>query len=70
MVAPQTPNGAPPQGENSYPQVPQYSASGRPNTKADQFAFRLWIVMFLIVILFTLINYLAMQGIFARIINF
>ena len=34
--------------------LPQYSASGRPNTRADRIAFQVWVIMFLLVIVFTL----------------
>jgi hypothetical protein len=44
-----------------YPPLPQFSASGRPNTRAERIAFQVWIIMFLLVIMFTLINYLAMR---------
>lgn len=47
-----------PTPENPYPPLPQYTASGRPNTRADRIAFQIWIIMFLLVIVFTLINYL------------
>ncbi len=55
--SPATPPTPPP--EPSYPPLPQYSASGRPNTRADRIAFQIWVIMFLLVIVFTLINYLA-----------
>jgi hypothetical protein len=45
--------------ENPYPPVPQYSASGRPNTRAERITFQVWVIMFLLVIVFTLINYLV-----------
>jgi hypothetical protein len=48
-----------PAPEPAYPPVPQYSASGRPNTRAERFAFEVWVIMFLLVIVFTLINYLV-----------
>lgn len=38
--------------------LPRYSASGRPNTRGERIAFQIWILMFLLVIIFTLINYL------------
>jgi hypothetical protein len=38
--------------------LPRYSASGRPNTRGERIAFQIWIIMFLVVIVFTLINYL------------
>ena len=67
MVAPQSPTNNPPlEPEHSYPPVPQFSASGRPNTRADRISFQLWIIMFLVVIMFTLINYLAMHGVAAE----
>lgn len=52
MTAPQTPP------EPGYPPLPQFSASGRPNTRWERVAFQVWIVMFLVVIAFTLMNYL------------
>jgi hypothetical protein len=39
--------------------VPQFSASGRPNTRLDRVAFQVWVIMFLLVIVFTLIMYLV-----------
>jgi hypothetical protein len=39
--------------------LPKYSASGRPVTWAERFAFNLWILMFLFVLVITLIFYLA-----------
>lgn len=48
-----------PQPQNaSNESLPRYSASGRPNTRAERIAFQVWIIMFLLVIVFTLINYL------------
>lgn len=44
--------------EAAYPPLPQFSASERPNTRTDRIAFQVWIIMFLLVIVFTLINYL------------
>ena len=41
-----------------YPPAPQFSASGCPNTRADRIAFQVWVIMFLLVIIFTLMNYL------------
>ena len=35
------------------------SASGRPNTRTDRVAFQVWVIMFLLVIVFTLIMYLV-----------
>jgi hypothetical protein len=63
MAAPQ-PSNQPvpsPQSEAPYPPLPQFSASGRPNTRTDRIAFQLWIIMFLLVIMFTLINYLVLR---------
>jgi hypothetical protein len=48
-----------PSPEAAYPPVPQYSASGRPNTRSERIAFQVWVIMFLLVIVFTLINYLV-----------
>ena len=48
-----------PAQEAVYPPVPQYSASGRPNTRAERITFQIWVIMFLLVIVVTLINYLA-----------
>ena len=59
MAAPHPPTISPtPTQEPAYPPAPQYSASGRPNTRSERIGFQVWIVMFLLVILFTLINYL------------
>jgi len=52
------PTPTPPVPEPVYPPLPMYSASGRPNTRAERTAFQVWVVMFLLVIVFTLINYL------------
>lgn len=49
----------PPAADNPYPPVPEYTASGRPNTRAERITFQIWIIMFLLVIVFTLINYLV-----------
>ncbi len=54
MAAPQTP---PP--EPVQPPLVEYSASGRPNTRADRVAFQVWVIMFLLVIAVTLLSYLA-----------
>jgi hypothetical protein len=61
MAGPQPNPHAPPAEppEPTYLPVPQYSASGRPNTRGMRIAFQLWIIMFLLVIVVTLINYLA-----------
>ncbi len=48
-----------PTPEPAYPPVPQFSASGRPNTWAERTAFQIWVIMFLLVIVVTLISYLA-----------
>ena len=45
--------------EIAYPPLPQFSASGRPNTRSERIAFQVWVIMFLLVIVFTLINYLV-----------
>lgn len=44
--------------ESAGPVLPRYSASGQPNTRSERIAFQIWIIMFLLVIVFTLINYL------------
>ena len=44
--------------ESAYPPVPQFSASGRPNTRAERVAFQIWVIMFLLVLVVTLLNYL------------
>lgn len=44
--------------EPAAPTLPRYSASERPNTRGERIAFQIWIIMFLLVIVFTLINYL------------
>jgi hypothetical protein len=59
MAATQNNGSHEPVPEPAYPPLPQFSASGRPNTRADRFAFQLWIIMFLLVIVFTLIMYLV-----------
>jgi hypothetical protein len=38
--------------------IPRYTASGRPNTRSERIAFQIWVILFLLVIVFTLINYL------------
>jgi hypothetical protein len=48
-----------PTPESAYPPVPQFTASGRPNTRAERIAFQVWVVMFLLIIVFALINYLV-----------
>lgn len=45
--------------ESAYPPLPQFSASARPNTRSERLAFQVWVIMFLLVIVFTLINYLV-----------
>jgi hypothetical protein len=45
--------------EAPQPTFPEYSASGRPNTRAERITFQIWIILFLLVIVFTLINYLV-----------
>jgi hypothetical protein len=55
MASPQTQPTANPEPESS---LPRYSASGRPSTRGDRIAFQIWVIMFLLVIVFTLINYL------------
>jgi hypothetical protein len=45
--------------ESPYGPLPAYSASERPTTRADRLAFQVWIIMFLLVIVFTLMNYLV-----------
>ena len=47
------------EAESAYPPFPQFSASGRPNTRSERIAFQVWVIMFLLVIVFTLINYLV-----------
>ena len=70
MTAPQpSTNNPSTESENGYPPLPQFSASGRPNTRAERLTFQLWIIMFLVVIMFTLINYLAMHGVFEKILK-
>lgn len=59
MAIPQAPLN-PPAPEPVYPPVPQYSASGRPSTRSERIAFQVWVIMFLLVLVFTLLNYLAM----------
>ncbi len=49
---------APAVDESPYGPLPAYSASGRPATRADRIAFQVWIIMFLFIIVFTLVNYL------------
>ena len=44
----------------SHP-LPRYTASGRPNTRGERIAFQVWVIMFLLAIVFTLINYLIGQ---------
>ena len=61
MSAGNTPNNQPVSEQEPYPPLPQFSASGRPNTRAERVTFQIWIIMFLLVIMFTLINYLAMR---------
>lgn len=46
-----------PHAANNEP-LPRYSASERPATRGDRVAFQIWIILFLLVIVFTLINYL------------
>ena len=59
MAVPQTTGSNQPALEPAYPPVPQFSASGRPSTRADRIAFQVWVIMFLLVIVFTLIMYLV-----------
>lgn len=65
MAAAQTPstsqstNGAAATGEPAGVSFCKYSASERPNTRGERIAFQLWIIMFLLMIMFTLINYLV-----------
>ena len=47
-----------PTPEPAYPPIPQFTASGRPNTRSERIAFQVWVIMFLLVIAFTLVNYL------------
>jgi len=59
MAVPQTTGANPPTPEPAYSPVPQFSASGRPNTRLDRIAFQVWVIMFLLVIVVTLIMYLV-----------
>jgi hypothetical protein len=59
MAVPQNTGSNQPALESPYPPVPQFSASGRPSTRADRIAFQVWVIMFLLVIVFTLIMYLV-----------
>lgn len=56
MAVPQSPQN--PNAEPVNQPLPRYSASGRPNTRGERITFQIWIIMFLLVIVFTLINYL------------
>jgi hypothetical protein len=47
-----------PNAEPAHESLPRYTASGRPNTRGERIAFQIWIIMFLLVIVFTLVNYL------------
>ena len=44
--------------ESPYGPLPAYPASERPTSRPDRIAFQVWIIMFLFVIVFTLLNYL------------
>ena len=65
MAASQTPpttqsaNGPAASGDPANSSLCKHSASERPNTRGERIAFQLWIIMFLLVIMFTLINYLV-----------
>ena len=56
MAAPHPPQNTVP--EYVDPPLPRYSASGRPDNRGDRIAFQIWVIMFLLVIVFTLLNYL------------
>ena len=58
-ATPSAPNQPAAPQEAGYPPVPQYSASGRPNTRSERIAFQVWVIMFLLVIVFTLLNYVV-----------
>jgi hypothetical protein len=61
MAAPQpAPNPPPAQNpEPVFPPVPRYAASSWPNSRLMRFTFQLWVIMFLLVIVVTLITYLV-----------
>jgi hypothetical protein len=59
MAVPQTTGANQTNPEPAYPPLPQFSASGRPNTPLDRAAFQVWVVMFLLVIVVTLVMYLV-----------
>ena len=41
-----------------YPPVPLYSASGHPNTRVERITFQVWVILFLLVLVVSLVNYL------------